>query len=202
MLKPRTAVVCCTTLALALGAGAAHGQDAAQNFGFDACLFVDGKAPSGPWDNCVVTSGFKSLAECEKAREILDKKKLTITACKPEFNLAKWITHDEPPSHQLDCLKWVEDDGSMFGWLGPLMHIMGCSWLGWTETKANVLPEFTTKSRPGSWPAVFDIEPAKLAEPIEPVEPPGAQGRYTTKVYYDRGGQFVEYYDFLAKDWF
>jgi hypothetical protein len=81
MLKPRTAVVCCTTLALALGASAAHGQDAAQNFGFDACLFVDGKAPSGPWDNCVVTSGFKSLAECEKGRKIAEQKGLTTATC-------------------------------------------------------------------------------------------------------------------------
>jgi hypothetical protein len=39
-------------IAALLMATSAQGQNAAQNFGFDACLFVDGKAPSGPGDNC------------------------------------------------------------------------------------------------------------------------------------------------------
>jgi hypothetical protein len=63
---------------LVLMATSAHGQNAAQNFGFDMCL----KAPPGPGDNCAVITGPKSLAECGEVRKIAKQKGFTVTVCR------------------------------------------------------------------------------------------------------------------------
>jgi hypothetical protein len=77
MIKLRTALVCCTALALVLGATAANGKTA-QNFGYEACRFIEGKAT---WNDCAVVAGFKSLADCEKGRKIAEQKGLTTATC-------------------------------------------------------------------------------------------------------------------------
>jgi hypothetical protein len=68
-------------IAALLMSTSAHSQDAAQNFGFDVCLYVDGKAP-GPGYNCAVITGSKSLAECEEARKLAKQRGLTTTVCR------------------------------------------------------------------------------------------------------------------------
>jgi hypothetical protein len=134
MLKPRTAVVCCTTLA----AG--------------AFLLASCQMP---------------LRSQTISHEFFDDLKLI-----KESWIGSIVSPHAPVERQFDCLKRVEDNGSMFGWLGPLMQRIGCSWVKWTEFPPPVLAEFAVKLQPGSsWPAVFHIQPLDAVEPLGALEP-------------------------------
>jgi hypothetical protein len=105
-----------------------------------------------------------------------------------------------PLERQVDCLKPIPKPvpGSLFGNLFETLDLLiVCSWVKWTELAppSPVLAEFAIKPPPGRgpWPAVFPLEPVEVPGLDPVVEPPGAQGRYTTRVYNDGGGLLQEY---------